>query len=82
MSPHLHLAGGAAGCLWAIFRGLIGFAPIVLRAKTPPPPVCGQEHRPPVFFFVHFQDPGPVGSIRVCLAVGPFGFQRRVSGVS
>lgn len=59
MSPHLHLAGGAAGCLWAIFRGLIGFAPIVLRAKTPPPPVCGQEHRPPVFFFVHFQDPGP-----------------------
>lgn len=60
MPPHLHLAGGAARRLRAVLPGLVGLAPVVLRAEAAPPPVCGQQHRAPVLLLVHFQDPRPV----------------------
>lgn len=60
MPPHLHLAGGAARRLRAVLPGLVGLAPVVLRAEAAPPPVCGQQHRAPVLLLVHLQDPRPV----------------------
>lgn len=57
--PHLHLPGRAACRLRAVLPGLVGLAPVVLRAEATPPTVRGQQHRASVLFLVHFQDPRP-----------------------
>lgn len=71
MPPHLHLAGGAARRLRAVLPGLVGLAPVVLGAEAACPPVCGQQHRPPVLLLVHLQNPRPVGKCWGCVTQSP-----------